>query len=136
MSSLGSSAASSSPWIPRPYLHPLKFHKFQSCPPPPCFRVVCGGGGGGVSAEGSNPHHHHVARYVSFILHDALESSGILASHARVKRTSPIFLFSFVQFSDALKNGLKSVSRKEGRDSVLRSGNSRTSRGKPVFFFN
>jgi hypothetical protein len=98
--------------------------------------IVCGGGGGGVSAEGSNSHHHHVARDVSFVLHDALESSGILASHARVKRTSPIFLFSFVQFSDALKNGLKSVSRKEGRDSVLRSGNSRTSRGKPVFFFN
>ncbi|GMY05913.1 hypothetical protein FCV25MIE_21341 [Fagus crenata] len=71
----------------------------SSCPPPPCFRVVCGGGGGGVSAEGSNSHHHHVARDVSFVLHDALESSGILTSHAKVKRTSPIFLFSFVQFS-------------------------------------
>uniref|UniRef100_A0A2N9J6R7 Uncharacterized protein n=1 Tax=Fagus sylvatica TaxID=28930 RepID=A0A2N9J6R7_FAGSY len=54
----------------------------SSYPPPPCFGVVCGGGGG-VSAEGSNSHHHHVARDVSFVLHDALESSGILASHAR-----------------------------------------------------
>uniref|UniRef100_A0A2N9I7X3 Uncharacterized protein n=1 Tax=Fagus sylvatica TaxID=28930 RepID=A0A2N9I7X3_FAGSY len=99
MSSLGSSAASSSPWIPRPYLHPSKFHKFQSCPPPSCFRVVCGGGGGGgVSAEGSNSHHHHVARDVSFVLHDALESSGILASHAREGREG--FCAQIRKFSD------------------------------------
>ncbi|XP_059434861.1 uncharacterized protein LOC132176030 isoform X3 [Corylus avellana] len=73
-----------SPWIPRASLltTPSKFPKFQSYPPPPpppqsssssCFRVVC--------RAGSNSQ--QVGSDLKFVLHEALESSGIDTSHAR-----------------------------------------------------
>ncbi|KAG2671877.1 hypothetical protein I3760_13G013500 [Carya illinoinensis] len=83
MSSLASSVASSSQWISRASLltTPSKFPKFQSCSPPPpppsccysCSRLVCRAGSNSQSV-GSDP---------KFVLHEALESSGIDTSHAR-----------------------------------------------------
>ncbi|KAG2671880.1 hypothetical protein I3843_13G012300 [Carya illinoinensis] len=86
MSSLASSVASSSQWISRASLltTPSKFPKFQSCSPPPpppsccysCSRLVCRAGSNSQSV-GSDP---------KFVLHEALESSGIDTSHAREAR--------------------------------------------------
>lgn len=76
-----------SPWIPRASIltTPSKFPKFQSYPPPPpssssssCFRVVC--------RAGSNSQ--QVGSDLKFVLHEALESSGIDTSHARVTSIS------------------------------------------------
>ncbi|KAM4072624.1 hypothetical protein ACB094_11G152600 [Castanea mollissima] len=104
MSSLlgSSAAATSSPWIPirrpsfltsttppPPSPPPSKFFKFHSSSPshsPPsssCFRVVCSSGGTeGTSRSSSDA----AARQSKFVLHDALESSGIHTSHAREGR--------------------------------------------------
>ena len=102
MSSLlgSSSAATSLPWIPirRPSFltsttttpPPSKFFKFHSFSPSPspspssssCFRVVCSSGGTEGSSRSSSD---AAAREFKFVLHDALESSGIHTSHARVK---------------------------------------------------
>ncbi|KAK7840491.1 hypothetical protein CFP56_016648 [Quercus suber] len=94
MSSLlgSSAAATSSPWIPirRPSFlisttpPPSKFFKFHSFSPSPSsssrFRVVCSSGGTEGSSSSSSD---AAAREFKFVLHDALESSGIHASHAR-----------------------------------------------------
>ncbi|XP_062174477.1 uncharacterized protein LOC133879741 [Alnus glutinosa] len=75
-----------SPWIPRASIltTPSKFPKFQSYPPPPpssssssCFRVVCRAGRSNSQQVGSD---------LKFVLHEALESSGIDTSHARDAR--------------------------------------------------
>ncbi|KAA3481361.1 Transglut_core2 domain-containing protein [Gossypium australe] len=78
-------------WIPKP--SPFKFSKFPSTPSltpssPPCYRVVCRGGS---PQPASFPD-------LSFALHDALESTGIDASHAREARKS--FLSQIQKLSD------------------------------------
>ncbi|KAE8038400.1 hypothetical protein FH972_010918 [Carpinus fangiana] len=79
-----------SPWIPRASLltTPSKFPKFQSYPPPPpppppppsssssCLRVVCR----------ARSNSQQVGTDLKFVLHEALESSGIDTSHARDAR--------------------------------------------------
>jgi hypothetical protein len=87
-----------SPWIPRASLltTPSKFPKFQSYPPPPpppssssCLRVVCR----------ARSNSQQVGTDLKFVLHEALESSGIDTSHARVTSiSSPSSIYFF--FSD------------------------------------
>jgi hypothetical protein len=90
-----------SPWIPRASLltTPSKFPKFQSYPPPPppppssssCLRVVCR----------ARSNSQQVGTDLKFVLHEALESSGIDTSHARVTSiSSPSSIYFF--FSDLL----------------------------------
>ena len=109
MSSLlgSSSAATSSPWIPirRPSFltsttttpPPSKFFKFHSFSPSSssCFRVVCSSGGTEGSSRSSSD---AAAREFKFVLHDALESSGIHTSHARVKNFPKPFFSKFEIF--------------------------------------
>ena len=111
MSSLlgSSSAATSSPWIPirRPSFltsttttpPPSKFFKFHSFSSSPssssCFRVVCSSGGTEGSSRSSSD---AAAREFKFVLHDALESSGIHTSHARVKNFPKPFFSKFEIF--------------------------------------
>ncbi|XP_050234762.1 uncharacterized protein LOC126682996 [Mercurialis annua] len=66
-------AASSSPWILR--ISPSKSSRFQSCPSP---RVICRAGSQFESQPESND--------LNFILHDALDSSGINTTSARDAR--------------------------------------------------
>ncbi|KAL0007158.1 hypothetical protein SO802_008660 [Lithocarpus litseifolius] len=102
MSSLlgSSAAATSSPWIPIRSRRPsfltstttppppppskfFKFHSFSPSPSPSCFRVVCSSGGTEGSSRSSSD---AAAREFKFVLHDAVESSGIHTSHAREGR--------------------------------------------------
>lgn len=98
MTSLSASGASSFPWIPRASLltRLSKFPKFHSCPPPSpplqsssqsslCLRVVC-------RADSSSQ---YVGSDPNFVLLEALESSGIDTSHARVTSVSSSSCSSF-----------------------------------------
>lgn len=60
-----------------------KFSKFNSSPP--CFRVVCSG----------EFQHHYAAKDLHFHLHDAMDSSGIDSTYAKVFFCFP---FCFVIF--------------------------------------
>lgn len=79
-------ASSSSFWIPKP--SPSKLPKFQPCysfPPssPPCCRAMC--------RSESPQHAPSSSTDLKFALHDALDSSGIDTSHARVLPHSHFF---------------------------------------------
>uniref|UniRef100_A0A9I9CKR6 Protein SirB1 N-terminal domain-containing protein n=1 Tax=Cucumis melo TaxID=3656 RepID=A0A9I9CKR6_CUCME len=83
MSSLTSASASASLCIPRPTSSSsssskfFKFNSFSSHSTPPCFRVVCSGG---------FPQQPNSSKDFNFLLHDAMDSSGIDSTFA--KRTT------------------------------------------------
>ncbi|GMI80363.1 hypothetical protein HRI_001705600 [Hibiscus trionum] len=65
------------------FVAPFKFSRFRSIPsitpssPPPCYRVLCCSG---------SPQPPPPSTDLRFALHDALESSGVDTSHARIAR--------------------------------------------------
>ncbi|XP_008465893.1 uncharacterized protein LOC103503468 isoform X2 [Cucumis melo] len=83
MSSLTSASASASLCIPRPTSSSsssskfFKFNSFSSHSTPPCFRVVCSGG---------FPQQPNSSKDFNFLLHDAMDSSGIDSTFAKEAR--------------------------------------------------